>query len=420
MSKKLLNKNFILLLQGQFFSRIGSAAFGVGLIFWLKQETNSATLIGLLSMASMIPGVLLQPFGGTIADFYSRKSIIVYGDAVNGFIVVAIALVMLFYQSHTDVLVVLFFLGAIVSGVVAAFFLPAVSASIPDLVPQNKIEAANSLIQFSTQVSAIGGQLVGGILFRVAGATILAFIDGITHLASAFSESFISIPQNIDSGSEVWRNKMAVLKKETVAGFVYVLGTRGLKELFLVLAVGNFFLAPSVILLPFFVEDTLDSTSDWYGIILAGEMVGMALGSFLSGVIKIRPNFRGKIVTLLIMSEGVMFCLCGYSNNVITVLVLFWVFGICSGAANVLLISALQRIIPSNMRGRIFGLLGTMSSGMMPLSLGVAGVITDLMDRNIPLIYIGCGIIVIFVNLVLFLNSGFHRFMSGETSGSTR
>ena len=63
---RLLNRNFILLFQGQLISQIGSSIYMIALIFWLKHATESATLVGLLSMTATLPGVLLGPFGGTV------------------------------------------------------------------------------------------------------------------------------------------------------------------------------------------------------------------------------------------------------------------------------------------------------------------------------------------------------------------
>jgi len=82
MPARLLNKNFVLLFQGQLVSQIGSSIYMIALIFWLKHATESATLIGLLSMTATLPGVLLGPFGGTVADLFSRKMLIVVGDGI--------------------------------------------------------------------------------------------------------------------------------------------------------------------------------------------------------------------------------------------------------------------------------------------------------------------------------------------------
>ena len=191
---RLFNRNFVLLFQGQFVSQIGISLNLIALLFWLKHATDSATLMGLLSMASMLPGVLLGPFGGTVADRISRKLIIVVGDVLNGVLVVTIAVLMFTLPDGTDLIVTVLFIEAIVAGTVMAVFRPAVSAAIPDLVPESKIEAANGLYQGSFQAALLIGQAIGGLLYRVLGAPLVMLIDGISYLLSALSESFIDLP----------------------------------------------------------------------------------------------------------------------------------------------------------------------------------------------------------------------------------
>jgi len=63
--RRLLNKNFFLLWQGQFVSQLGNQAHAIAMMYWLKRATESASVMGLIMMVTMLPGVLLGPFGGT-------------------------------------------------------------------------------------------------------------------------------------------------------------------------------------------------------------------------------------------------------------------------------------------------------------------------------------------------------------------
>ena len=137
--------------------------------------------MGLIMMLSMLPGVLLGPLAGTIVDNYCRKKIIVTADILSGLFVLLLAALMLFAPHATRPTVVWLTVVSIALGVIAAVFRPAVSASIPDLVPAGRVAAANSLNQSSMQVSMLIGQGLGGVLFRLLGAGVLFLADGISY-----------------------------------------------------------------------------------------------------------------------------------------------------------------------------------------------------------------------------------------------
>jgi MFS family permease len=411
---KLLNKHFVLLFQGQLVSQIGSSVYMIALVFWVKHATDSATLIGLLAMVATIPGILLGPFGGAVADHFSRKRIIVIGDILNGVFISSIAFVMFTSPEQTELIITLMFIEAVIGGTIMAVFRPAISASIPDIVPSKSIDAANGMMQGSFQVSMLIGQAAGGYLFRVLGAPLVMLIDGITYLFSALSESFITIPQKTAESIESWAEAYQKFKGDTIEGFRYVQQSKGLRSLFFVVALMNFFAAPFGVLLAFFVEDTLQSTSDWYGYIIAGLAFGTIVGSILAGALRISPAHKGKaaVVALVLLALG--FVAFAYSTTPLIALAILGFVGVCSGLVNVLIAGVMQLSTPSEIRGRVFGLLGTLSGGLVPISLGLAGVIADLVDRNIPLMYVVSGLCILAVLPLLAFSRPFHELMAYE------
>ena len=409
---RLLNRNFVLLFQGQLISQIGSSIYMIALIFWLKHATESATLVGLLSMTATLPGVLLGPFGGTVADIFSRKTLIILGDVVNGVLILSIAAVMFLSPQSTDLIITLLFIEAVIGGIVMAVFRPAVSASIPDLVPKDKIEAANGMFQASTQIALLIGQSIGGLLFRILGAPLVMMIDGITYLFSAISESFISIPQKLRERSSGFGPAMNQFKTDTIEGLRYVRGMKGLMDLFLVVAVATFFTAPFGVLLPFFVEDTLGATADWFGYMIAGLALGSIIGSILAGTIKLNPDHKGKFVVASVGFQALCIGGFGYSSSPAIAAMILGLIGLVGGITNVMIISVIQLSTDGEIRGRVFGLLGTISAGLAPISMGLAGVVADALDRNIPLIYAFCGLGVFLVLPFLVLNKDFHKMMA--------
>src|SRR5574337_513112 len=189
---RLLNRDFFLLWQGQLVSQIGTQAFSVAMVFWIKHATGSATLMGLLLMLSSLPGVILGPIAGTFADRHSRRNIIIACDVLSGLAVLSLAVSMLWWPLPIELTLSWLFAASIAVSLFAAFFRPAISAAIPDLVPLDKVATANSMNQASVQVATLIGQGLGGVLYRAIGAPVLFLIDGLSYLFSALSELFIS------------------------------------------------------------------------------------------------------------------------------------------------------------------------------------------------------------------------------------
>jgi MFS family permease len=412
---KLMNKNFFLLWQGQLVSQIGSHAFIVAIMFWTKHVTGSATLMGMLVMVAMLPGVILGPVGGTVADRFSRRAIIILSDVLNGIVVLLFSLLIFLYPQEVNLNIIFLFFVTIFIGIVGSFFRPAISASIPDLVPENKLATANSLNQSSFQISMFIGQGLGGILYRVLGPLMLIFVDGLSYLFSAISESFIAIPQKIPERSKDYKSVFQEFKSDTIGGFRYIWKRVGMRNLFVAAAFTNFFAMPIILLLPFYVEDFLKVTTEWYGYLIAAWGFGSLLGFFLIGMIRLSGRTRCLVIIPLAIVASLIIGSLGFIEIPIIALILMVAGGTLNGIFNITIITLLQKTTPSEIRGRVFGLLGTISSALAPIAMGLAGAVADLVNKNIPLIYISCGAILVVIDIIISLNKEYRHFLSYES-----
>jgi MFS family permease len=324
--------------------------------------------------------------------------------------------VIFFMAKETSLIIYLLFIVAMVSGVANAFFGPAVSASILDLVPRHKIQAANGILQSTAQVSMLIGRALGGLLFVKLGVLALIILNGISFLISALSEAFISLRKPPLNHSKGFLANIQSFKADAVMGFRHVRSTPGLSDLFFASAVRFFFMAPVWTLLPFFVEDILQTTPDWYGYLMAAQAVGMIFGSVLAVKTKVKPASNGSLFLCVLFLFGIGVCFMGYSVSIREALLWVVVIGICIGFMSVLISTALQLSTPFEMRGRVFGLMMTLTSGLVPISMGLSGIVADLLDRNLTLMYSVSGLCVLVVVCVLAFRKGFHQLMSYETA----
>jgi MFS family permease len=240
----------------------------------------------------------------------------------------------------------------------------------------------------------------------------LMFFDAISFFVSAVAAFFIKIPQKLPEKSAGFREVINHFKRDTGEGFRYVWASKGLRALIFMAAFINFFVAPIGVLLPFYIEDTLKATPDWFGYFLALLGGGALIGYLIMGVIKLPGRFRGLLVLSSIASFAVIIGLLGVVKSVYAALVLSFFMGMFVGIANLNISVVLQATTPTEIRGRVFGLLSTVGGGLAPISMGLAGVILDLTGKNLSLIFGFSGGITLLFTAMLVFNRDFKQFLA--------
>jgi MFS transporter, DHA3 family, macrolide efflux protein len=412
---RLWNRNFFLLWQGQTVSQLGNQAFSIAMMFWTMEATGSASLMGLLMAASLLPGVLLGPFGGTFADRHSRIRILVVCDVLAGLGVLGLSAVLFAAPDAVDWIVVVLFSIAVLGGIIRAFFMPAISAAIPDLVAEERLAAANSLNQFSVQASVFLGQAAGGVLYRVLGAPLLFFFDGLTFLFSAVSETFIRLEEKPRPREEAGRREvLRGFLRETGEGLRYLWGRTGMRDLAAAASVANFFFMPVFVLLPFYVTDRLGVGAGWYGFLMAALSAGTVAGFLLAGLLRLQGSARFWVVFASLLLATAMPAPLGFNRQPWVALAVLFVSGATIGLINVNFITLTQAATPAELRGRVMGLLGTVSGALMPLGMAVGGVVGDLTGKNVPLVYTACAALGALVVLLLIPRRATREFLAQE------
>lgn len=409
-SDKLFNKNFFLLWQGQLVSQIGTQISSIALMFWIKHTTGSATLMGLIMTVAMIPAVIIGPISGAIVDNYSRRNIIVISDLINGLNMIFLSFVLSYSFFDTNGTIVIIFIISLIMGILMSLFSPAAMAAIPDIVSENKLAHANSMAQSTVQLSTFLGQAIGGYLFVLLSAPLLILIDGISYLFSSVSETFIKIPQTITK-RDSFKEKINQIRIDTIDGIKYVWRNKGLRFIFISFAILTFFITPIIMLLPFFVEDILKLQADWYGYLLASFGFGSLLGYGINAIINPQKKMRYYTVIASLLIFSLCYPLLGIFTNKFIVLLILLIIGISDGYFSVNVITLLQVSTSSEMRGRLFALLNSVALVLSPIAMSLSGITADLLDKNIPLIYLFCGIFILITSCLVMVSKHYREFL---------
>jgi MFS family permease len=257
-------------------------------------------------------------------------------------------------------------------------------------------------------------------LFRLWGAPLLVLINGLSFLVAAISECFIKIPQKIPESGGGRKERFKTFKKDIAEGLSYVWKEPGLKRLFFFSAIFNFFTMPVIVLLPFYVEDFLKVRIDWYGYLAAAFGVGVLIGSLSTGFIKLSGKTRMRLMISFAIFNSLTVGLLGFAPDVKVALILAFLIGALGSFNGINVATILQMSTPSEIRGRAFGLLHTLSGSIAPVGMGLGGFLYDLVNRNITLIYVSCGVVMVLLSFLVSTSREFRRFLAYEPQPASR
>ncbi len=364
-------RNFALLWSGQAISQIGDALFNVAMMWLVLQLTGSALAMGTTMILTQLPRLAFQLIGGVSVDRYDRRMLMLWSDAIRGIVMLVFAILV----ATNQIQLIHIYILSIIFGIVSAFFYPAMSALIPNLVAGEELIAANSLSSLTLQGSQIIGPAIAGILIAVPSIGIagVSFFDAFSFGVGVLALLLMQLPAHLNGARKTNGSFVHELKD----GFRYLFGFRALVVILFIAMVLNFAFAPISVILPIFVKNVLGLGSESFGFIMSAFGVGMVAGSITVGV---RPPqaHRGIIVFVLTAIEGILFAAVGFLPIFAIGSFLSFACGFINAIVNTLLMATMQGMIADEYRGRIFSLMSMIAMGLTPISLAIAGGVTDI------------------------------------------
>lgn len=370
MHRKLWNKDYILLIQGNAISTIGDLMYSVAIGFWVYAQTGSNALMGIMSSISMFVTMFLSPFCGSIVDKLNRKWVVVLIDIVQGLLMLGVGI--LAYTNTLNVPAVL--IVAFIAAFGSVFYSPAVSTMVLDIIPRDDIVRGQSIQSGISSTISLVGSAFSGAMVAFLGVPLIVVINGLSNLYSAVSEIFISVPKTVQQGE-------SVSVKGVLSDFSDAAKTIFADPCLRLFIPGAFILnllgaGPMNLMLPFFAEKGF--SVDMYGYAMSIQSVGYLLGVMILGAVKFKPQTRFWIMAVGFSLQALFFIL-GFFSNIYWLLCTFFFLGsLCNCVGNTILNAAMMLALPEKNRGAIMGFIQAICTGGCALSAVIYGFMGDI------------------------------------------
>jgi len=340
----------------------------------LSTLTEKALVLGMVNLAAGLPTLALTMIGGSAADRYDKRIILIVTQVVQIILAVTLGLLVLFGYVQIWHIIIL----AALLGVCVAFEMPALSALVPELVRKDQIASAVALDRSVFHGSRLLGPSLASLFVAWWGAASAFFANALTFIALIISMLLIPKRQ-LGTAAEEEQRRSGLME-----GFRYVRKDRTILSLIALIALTTVFVYPIVaVMLPLYVRNLLHLGSSQMGYLMAVSGTGSLVGSL--GLLSVAPGKRIRfIMGAVCIVGGALFVMSRTSN-----------FFVAAGAMGLLAIglatnfglanTIVQERAPAHLRGRISAVFGLSFFGLMPIAGLVVTSLSDLIGMRLAM-----------------------------------
>lgn len=367
----LINRNFRLLAIGQVISNMGDFVYSTTLLIWVYVLTHSAAAVSGVLIAQYLPVFLLGPIAGVFVDRWDRRQTMVISDVTRA-IIVLLPLVVPIFLRLPAIYTSVFLISAF-----SRFFMPARAGIMQVIVADEQQPQAASISQATFALSFIIGPAIASPLYFTVGPIVACIINAVSFLISAVSVRAIRAskealhPYLIADTHRSTSGVKAVIR-ELFAGLQFVMKTRVLLIVMILVLIGMFGGGALNALDIIFVNQRLHASTSLYGPLLAigglGTLLGAIGAGFVAKRIKPRHILAGSVFLL-----GLFLIVYAFQTQYALALIVMFITGIPQGGIDVGFTPLLLGATPRSLIGRVQSVIETAMFGISLVSIALAG-----------------------------------------------
>jgi MFS family permease len=356
--KPALGANFALLWGGQFVSQMGDRLAMVAFPWLIYGSTKSAFGTGIALALYTLPYVLFGTIAGVAIDRFNKRWVMIISDLTRALLVLAVP----FAATHSLPLV--YGLGFLIASI-GVFFEPCKLAVLPDLVPNQLLMRANSLLSMAETFTEVVGYAVGGFVAYSFSTRMTFGIDALTFAASAAAllvMRYAPPPKHVGSVIAVG------LRGEIREGVAFIRGNRPMlvnTVLVLFAAAGLGACSPLSFL---FAVRVIGGGVRTFGFFEAAIGAGFLCGSLVMAALSAQVRI-GPATTFGLATMGIALVTVALVHSMTVALVPFFIAGTANAVAMISIDTFFQQTIPEHLRGRVWGVRFTLTQTVLALSV---------------------------------------------------
>jgi MFS family permease len=371
-------RTFRRLWLGQSISVIGDGMQRIALLWWAKQHGGNGLLIA-VALSTIVPVVVCSPVGGWLADHRDRRSLLIGADIARLLTSAALGYLLLGADPSAVTVCAL----VMVAGAATAVFDPTYAATVPTVVDDVDLPAANGLNLANGALGGLAGPLLGGLLIGVVD---IGWVMALNAATFAWSAAFVArcrLPKvmPVDRADEPTDARI-----DGRGSIALVNNIAGLRPLLGLGATLNMVVAPVPMFLVALAVDRFSASSAMFAVFEVLLSAGVLVGSLAASKLA-----RGTIVLPMVVLGACLASL-GAMPMAGSAAALF-LGGIAIAVANTELITTFQRIVPAEAQGRVFGVVGSISEGLRPAGLALGGPLLAGIGVTAAFASVGAGVV---------------------------
>jgi DHA3 family macrolide efflux protein-like MFS transporter len=381
----LFARDFGLIWLSQLISQVGDGISNLALIWFVYSITGSPVKTTIIGLLHTIPPIVLGPFIGVYVDRLPKKLFLIGSNVLRA---VLIGIIPCAIQAETFTVNVLYAL-VLLDAVAMAMFSPALTASVPLIVPRAQFTAANALIQSTTSLGIIFGPAMSGIGIAFFGSQEVLCLNAVTYFVAAVCLGLVRLGP-LTSSAEPKRTSGSALQ-DFSEGLVFVVIKQRVIVL-LVVAAGCYGFGASALttLFPVFAKKLLGLGPVEVGYLWSALGVGLLLMSMaLLRFTEWNLSDRTRIIAGASVASALAIGVLVWTNNLLLVGLLMVVIGWGMGAFTPIAWGIVQELTPGNLVGRVMSLYSTGAMAAAVSGISMFGWVTERFGESIGVAGIG-------------------------------